>query len=82
VSILLRVGLLIVSLLVAVGIAATSAQGGALIEFSKGSRAELRKMVWPSRQETMQTTWWLLLRSSYGWSIWRCLRLSSTFFWV
>ena len=56
VSILLRVGLVIVSLVVALGIAATSAQGAALIEFSKGSRTELRKMVWPTRQETIQTT--------------------------
>ncbi len=56
VSVLLRVAWLLVSLIVAVGIAATSAQGGALIEFSKGSRTELRKMVWPSRQETIQTT--------------------------
>ena len=56
VSILIRVGLLIVSLIVAVGIAATSTQGAALIEFSKGSQTELRKMVWPSRQETIQTT--------------------------
>lgn len=56
VSVLLRVGLLLVSLVIALGIAATSAQGSSLIEFSKGSRTELRKMVWPSRQETIQTT--------------------------
>jgi len=56
VSILLRVGLLLVSVLVAAFIAAMSAQGAALIEFSKGSRTELRKMVWPTRQETFQTT--------------------------
>ncbi len=56
VSVLLRVGVLLVSLIIAVGIAATSAQGAALIEFSKGSRTEVRKMVWPSRQETIQTT--------------------------
>ena len=56
VSILLRVALLLVSLIVALGVAATSAQGAALIEFSKGSRTELRKMVWPTRQETIQTT--------------------------
>ena len=56
VSILLRVGLVMVSLVVALGVAATSAQGAALIEFSKGSRTELRKMVWPTRQETIQTT--------------------------
>ena len=56
VSILLRVALVLVSLVVALGIAATSAQGSALIEFSKGSRSELRKMVWPTKQETIQTT--------------------------
>lgn len=56
VSILLRVALVLVSLVVALGIAATSAPGAALIEFSKGSRTELRKMVWPTRQETIQTT--------------------------
>jgi preprotein translocase subunit SecE len=56
VSILWRVGLLLLSVVVAAGVAATSAPGLALIEFSKGSRTELRKMVWPSRQETTQTT--------------------------
>ncbi len=56
VSILMRVGLLLVSLVVAAGIAATSTQGASLIEFSKGSRTELRKMVWPTRPETIQTT--------------------------
>ena len=56
VSILARVGLALVSIVVALGIAATSTQGGALIEFSKGSRIELRKMVWPTRPETIQTT--------------------------
>ena len=56
VSVLWRVGLLMLSLIIAVAVAVTSAQGAALIEFSKGSRTELRKMVWPSRQETIQTT--------------------------
>lgn len=56
VSILMRVGLLLVSIVVAAFIAATSTQGASLIEFSKGSRTELRKMVWPTRAETIQTT--------------------------
>jgi len=56
VSILLRVGLLLVAVLLAAGVAALSESGAALIEFSKGSRIELRKMVWPTRQETGQTT--------------------------
>jgi len=56
VSILLRVGVLLGAILVAAGVALTSQYGASLIEFSKGSRTELRKMVWPSRQETIQTT--------------------------
>jgi preprotein translocase subunit SecE len=33
-----------------------SAQGRAVWQFVQGSRVELRKMVWPTRQETLQTT--------------------------
>jgi preprotein translocase subunit SecE len=33
-----------------------SAQGQVLWQFIQGSRVELRKMVWPTRQETVQTT--------------------------
>ncbi len=33
-----------------------SAQGQAIWLFVQGSRVELRKMVWPTRQETLQTT--------------------------
>jgi preprotein translocase subunit SecE len=33
-----------------------SAQGQVLWQFVQGSRVELRKMVWPTRQETLQTT--------------------------
>ena len=33
-----------------------SAQGQVLWQYIQGSRVELRKMVWPTRQETLQTT--------------------------
>ena len=33
-----------------------SAQGRTVWQFVQGSRVELRKMVWPTRQETLQTT--------------------------
>ena len=56
VSILLRVGVVLVAIVIALGVAATSQYGMALIDFSKGSRIELRKMVWPTRPETIQTT--------------------------
>ncbi|MBT8114764.1 MAG: hypothetical protein KJP04_05270, partial [Arenicella sp.] len=52
VSILMRVGVVLVAIVVSLAVAASSQYGAALIEFSKGSRIELRKMVWPSRPET------------------------------
>jgi preprotein translocase subunit SecE len=49
---------LIVLASVGVGIfvALQSAQGRTFAQFVQGSRIELRKVVWPTRQETMQTT--------------------------
>ena len=41
---------------VGVGVAATSTQGKGLLSFMGAARTEVRKIVWPSRQETMQTT--------------------------
>ena len=61
VSILIRVGIALIAIIVALGVAATSQYGMALIEFSKGSRIELRKMVWPTRAETIQTTTLIVL---------------------
>jgi preprotein translocase subunit SecE len=40
---------------VGIGIAMTSTQGHRLWHFIQGSRVELRKIVWPTRQETTQT---------------------------
>ncbi|MFP4147736.1 MAG: preprotein translocase subunit SecE [Halorhodospira sp.] len=40
----------------AVGVLATTQQGRAVWSFAKGARQELRKVVWPTRQETLQTT--------------------------
>jgi preprotein translocase subunit SecE len=46
--------------LVAIGIAAfvalQSAQGQSLWRFVQAARAELRRVVWPTREETIQTT--------------------------
>jgi preprotein translocase subunit SecE len=41
---------------VAAFIAAKTSKGAAFIEFAKEARTEVRKVVWPTRQETMQTT--------------------------
>ena len=56
ISILVLVGVLLGSIVLAAFVAATSESGAALIEFSKGSRTELKKMVWPTKAETWQTT--------------------------
>ena len=48
------------SIVVLVGLAAflaaKTSKGAAFIEFAKEARTEVRKVVWPTRQETMQTT--------------------------
>lgn len=41
---------------VAIGVAMTSAQGQSTWSFMREARGELRKVVWPTRQETVQTT--------------------------
>lgn len=41
---------------IVVAIALQTAKGLAAWNFFKGSRTELRKVVWPTRQETLQTT--------------------------
>jgi preprotein translocase subunit SecE len=40
----------------AIGIAATTEPGRAAIGFAREARQEVRKVVWPTRQETLQTT--------------------------
>jgi len=56
VSQLARVAGLLVAVGIAIAMAATTAFGGGLIEFIQDSRNELRKVVWPSRQETLQVS--------------------------
>jgi len=47
-------GLVVVGLFVA--IALTTQQGRAVYDLAKEARVEIRKVVWPTRQETTQTT--------------------------
>lgn len=55
-SVLLRVvGLLAISAVAAV-VALQTERGRALWQFASDARMEVRKVVWPSRQETLQTT--------------------------
>ena len=55
VSLPLRVLMVLGGLAVGLGIAMTSTQGKRLRVFVQGSRVEIRKVVWPTRQETTQT---------------------------
>ncbi len=55
-SLLLRVVGVLVGLGLGMLIAFQSTQGKELWRFIQGSRVELRKVVWPTPQETMQTT--------------------------
>jgi preprotein translocase subunit SecE len=43
-------------MLVSAGIALTSNQGNAFLQYLKSANLERRKVVWPTRQETTQTT--------------------------
>ena len=53
---ILRVGSVLAGLVVAVGLIWTTEQGRLLAVFVRESIAEARKVVWPSRKETLQTT--------------------------
>lgn len=54
--ILYRVIGLVVLAAVAFFIAAQTIKGAAMLQLAKESRAEIKRVVWPTRQETMQTT--------------------------
>jgi preprotein translocase subunit SecE len=51
----LRVLLVLAGLIVGVAVAMTSTQGQRLWAFIQGSRVEIRKVIWPTKQETTQT---------------------------
>ena len=51
----LRVLLVLGGLAASIGVTATSTQGQRVWAFIQGSRIEIRKVVWPTKQETTQT---------------------------
>jgi preprotein translocase subunit SecE len=55
VSLPLRVLMVLGGLAAGIGIALTSTQGLRLRAFVQGARVEIRKVVWPTKQETTQT---------------------------
>ena len=55
-SILLRVLAVLAGILAGVAVALTSEPGRQFVVFSRESLAEVKKVVWPTRKETVQTT--------------------------
>lgn len=55
-SLILRVLVLAVLALAAGAVALTTTQGAAFIKLARESRSEILKVVWPTHQETLQTT--------------------------
>ena len=53
---LIRVLIVLVAAGAAIATVLTTELGGNLLEFVQESRTELRKVVWPTRSETLQTT--------------------------
>jgi preprotein translocase subunit SecE len=62
----------IAALAVAAVVALTSLQGRLLWKFIQGARVELNKVVWPTREETIQTTLVVLVVALIG----------GVFFWL
>ncbi|PHS67793.1 MAG: preprotein translocase subunit SecE [Methylophaga sp.] len=60
-STLLRVLGLLAAAGVSVFIASRTAMGGTVLSYIGDTRVEVRKVVWPSRQETLQTTMIVIL---------------------
>jgi preprotein translocase subunit SecE len=71
-STLLRALAVLVAAGVAAFVALQSAQGQTLWRFVQASRVELRKVVWPTREETIQTTIAVLVFAL----------IMGTFFWL
>jgi preprotein translocase subunit SecE len=72
VSVLWRAIGVLVGFLAALGVVMTTYHGHLLSQFVQGARIELRKVVWPSREETMQTTAIVLVFALIG----------GVFFWL
>jgi preprotein translocase subunit SecE len=56
-----RVGVITATVLTALGLLYATHQGKAFVGLLKDSRIELRRVTWPTKQETVTTTWQVLL---------------------
>ena len=56
-ALVLRVGMVIAGLAAGAGLLWLSSYGKDFVQFAQAARVELRKVVWPGRTETIQTTY-------------------------
>ena len=56
-----RVGMVVIGLAVGAGLAWFSSYGREFIQFGQAARDELRKVVWPTRDETFKTTYVVII---------------------
>jgi preprotein translocase subunit SecE len=56
-----RVGVILACIVAALGLLYATHQGKGFIRLLKDSRVELRRVVWPTKQETMTTSWHVLV---------------------
>ena len=80
ISVLWRAGIVIVATVAGLAVALLSAPGQAAWEFAKEARTEVRKVVWPTRRETVQATLVVLVMVVIvGLYLWL---LDAALFWV
>lgn len=60
-SVSVRAAAIIVGIVVAMALLSTTRHGQVAVKFIKDARMELRKVVWPTRQETLQMTGLVIL---------------------
>ena len=79
-SVLIRAVGVVIAIVVAGLIAMQTEKGRTAVEFAKESRTEVRKVVWPTRQEAIQTTGIVLLATLFmAFVLWL---LDSALFWL
>lgn len=65
VSVLYRALVAVAAAVIAGVLAATTVKGSAFLTFAKDARVEVRKVVWPTRQEATQTTIIVLIATAF-----------------
>ncbi|MGB9189901.1 preprotein translocase subunit SecE [Acinetobacter sp.] len=59
-SVWVRVGIILACIVVALGLLYATHQGKGFIRLLKDARIELRRVTWPTKQETVSTSWHVL----------------------